>query len=90
MSTIEHVPSRADVSLAPAVAVRMTRIDKRFGSVQANAEVDLCVLRGSVHGLVGENGAGKSTLMSVLYGLTGADSGSIEVNGAPEIGRAHV
>ena len=68
---------------ASAVAVRMTGIDKRFGSVQANADVNLTVMRGSVHGLVGENGAGKSTLMSVLYGLVGADGGSIEVNGEP-------
>ena len=67
----------------PAVAVRLLGISKRFGSVQANADVNLSVLRGTVHGLVGENGAGKSTLMSVLYGFYAADSGSIEVNGAP-------
>ena len=67
----------------PVVAVRMTAIHKRFGSVQANADVNLRVRRGTVHGLVGENGAGKSTLMSVLYGLYGADGGSIEVFGAP-------
>ena len=68
---------------APAVALRMIGIDKRFGSVQANAAVNFSVLRGTVHGLVGENGAGKSTLMSVLYGLVDADSGSIEVGGTP-------
>ncbi|MEP7099500.1 MAG: ABC transporter ATP-binding protein [Burkholderiales bacterium] len=61
----------------------MIAINKRFGNVQANADVNLTVMRGSVHGLVGENGAGKSTLMSVLYGFYGADSGSIEVSGAP-------
>jgi len=68
---------------SPAPAVRMSAINKRFGSVQANADVDLSVIRGTVHGLVGENGAGKSTLMSVLYGFYAADSGSIEVFGAP-------
>ncbi|MES3014892.1 MAG: ATP-binding cassette domain-containing protein, partial [Pseudomonadota bacterium] len=70
-------------SAEPAVAVRMIDINKRFGSVRANADVNLSVIRGTVHGLVGENGAGKSTLMSVLYGFYGADSGRIEVNGAP-------
>ena len=68
-----------------AAAVRMTGIHKRFGAVAANADVNLAVPAGTVHGLVGENGAGKSTLMSVLYGFYQADSGSIEVFGKPAI-----
>ncbi|HWH81629.1 MAG TPA: ATP-binding cassette domain-containing protein, partial [Burkholderiaceae bacterium] len=73
-----------------ASAVRMIDINKRFGSVQANADVNFAVRRGTVHGLVGENGAGKSTLMSVLYGFYAADSGRIEVDGAPvSIRNAH-
>lgn len=66
-----------------ATAVRMTGIHKRFGAVAANADVNLAVPAGTVHGLVGENGAGKSTLMSVLYGFYQADSGGIEVFGKP-------
>ena len=66
-----------------ASAVRMTGIHKHFGAVAANADVDLAVPAGTVHGLVGENGAGKSTLMSILYGFYQADSGSIEVFGKP-------
>lgn len=62
-------------------AVRMRRIDKRFGAVHANRGVDLTVTAGTVHGIVGENGAGKSTLMSILYGFHPADSGEIEVQG---------
>ena len=58
-------------------------IHKRFGAVQANADVDLTVRAGTVHGIVGENGAGKSTLMSILYGFYQADSGAIEVFGKP-------
>ena len=68
----------------------MAGINKRFGSVLANGDVDLRVLAGTVHGLVGENGAGKSTLMSVLYGFYTADSGSIEVFDQPaRIRNAH-
>jgi simple sugar transport system ATP-binding protein len=67
----------------PAVAVRMSGVNKRFGAVAANADVDLCVHTATVHGIVGENGAGKSTLMSILYGFYQADSGSIEVFGKP-------
>ena len=58
-------------ALAPkgTPAVEMIDINKRFGPVQANANVQLRVMPGTVHGIVGENGAGKSTLMSVLYGF---------------------
>jgi simple sugar transport system ATP-binding protein len=63
------------------MAVHMTAINKRFGAVAANADVELCVKAGTVHGIVGENGAGKSTLMSVLYGFYQADSGGIAVFG---------
>ena len=66
-----------------AIAVRMIGIHKRFGAVAANADVNLAVPSGTVHGLVGENGAGKSTLMSILYGFYQADSGGIEVFGKP-------
>jgi simple sugar transport system ATP-binding protein len=69
--------------MAHAPAVRLQGICKRFGAVQANHEVSLEVAAGSVHAIVGENGAGKSTLMSVLYGLHGADRGTIEVDGRP-------
>ncbi len=65
------------------LAVRMIGIDKAFGRVHANADVNLSVAAGTIHGLVGENGAGKSTLMSVLYGMVEADGGSIEVFGKP-------
>ena len=62
-------------------AIQLTAIDKRFGPVHANRDVNLSVERGTIHGIVGENGAGKSTLMSILYGFYEADSGSIHVGG---------
>jgi ABC-type uncharacterized transport system ATPase subunit len=71
----------AAAAAAPAVAMR--HIDKRFGAVHANRDVQLTVASGTVHGIVGENGAGKSTLMSILYGFYQADGGSIEVEGRP-------
>ena len=62
---------------------RTFAINKRFGEVHANKDVNLTVERGTIHGIVGENGAGKSTLMSILYGFYEADSGEIHVNGKP-------
>jgi general nucleoside transport system ATP-binding protein len=71
----------AATAQATAPAVAMRHIDKRFGAVHANRDVQLMVRAGSVHGIVGENGAGKSTLMSILYGFYEADGGSIEIEG---------
>lgn len=62
-------------------ALEMTGISKRFGTVQANRQVNLRVRSACIHGLVGENGAGKSTLMSILYGLYAADAGAVRLFG---------
>ena len=64
-----------------APAIELIGINKSFGPVHANKNVNLRVERGVIHGIVGENGAGKSTLMSILYGFYEADSGEIRVNG---------
>ena len=61
------------------LAIELIGIDKRFGPVHANRDIDLQVERGTIHGIVGENGAGKSTLMSILYGFYQADAGEIRV-----------
>ena len=66
-----------------APAIELIGIDKSFGPVHANNDVNLEVARGVIHGIVGENGAGKSTLMSILYGFYEANSGEIRVNGQP-------
>ena len=62
-------------------ALQLIDINKRFGAVRANSNVNLTVAAGTIHGVVGENGAGKSTLMSIIYGFYQADSGRILVKG---------
>ena len=64
-----------------APAIELIGIDKKFGAVHANKNINLTVAKGSIHGIIGENGAGKSTLMSILYGFYHADAGSIRING---------
>ncbi len=64
-------------------AIELIGIDKKFGPVHANKNINLTVAKGSIHGIIGENGAGKSTLMSILYGFYQADSGEIRINGRP-------
>ncbi len=64
-----------------APAIELKGISKAFGLVQANKDICIRVMPGTVHGIIGENGAGKSTLMSILYGFYKADSGEIAING---------
>ena len=61
----------------------MRGIRKTFGPTVALGRVDLDVLPGEVHALVGENGAGKSTLMKILSGAHSADGGEMEIDGKP-------
>ncbi|MCI3243418.1 ABC transporter ATP-binding protein [Streptomyces spinosisporus] len=68
-------------------AVRARGITKSFGDVVALDGIDLDVTQGQIHGLVGPNGAGKTTLLGLLLGLAVADSGDLEILGAP-VGRA--
>ncbi len=65
------------------IAIELRGIDKSFGLVHANRNINLRVRKGTIHGIIGENGAGKSTLMSILYGFYQADNGEILVDGKP-------
>ena len=66
---------------AAAPAIELRGISKAFGPVQANKDISIRVMPGTIHGIIGENGAGKSTLMSILYGFYKADAGEIFING---------
>jgi ribose transport system ATP-binding protein len=59
----------------------MTGVAKRYGPTVALGGVDLAVLAGEIHALVGENGAGKSTLMKILSGSERPDAGTILLDG---------
>ncbi|WP_372344794.1 sugar ABC transporter ATP-binding protein [Streptomyces sp. KL116D] len=59
----------------------MSGITKAFPGVRALDGVDLDVLAGEVHCLLGQNGAGKSTLIKVLAGAHQPDDGTITWRG---------
>ncbi|WP_424985948.1 ABC transporter ATP-binding protein [Microbulbifer sp. S227A] len=76
-----HTETGRQETAAPAPAIELRGISKAFGPVQANKDISIRVMPGTIHGIIGENGAGKSTLMSILYGFYKADKGEIYISG---------
>jgi ABC-2 type transport system ATP-binding protein len=64
-----------------SVAVAISQVEKRFGSLRALAGVSLQIGEGEFFGLLGPNGAGKTTLISCLAGLVRPDAGQLTVMG---------
>ncbi|WP_406341601.1 sugar ABC transporter ATP-binding protein [Streptomyces sp. NBC_00648] len=67
----------------PPPLLTMSGITKSFPGVRALDGVDLEVLPGETHCLLGQNGAGKSTLIKVLAGVHQPDGGEIVWQGEP-------
>ena len=61
--------------------VRMERISKFYGRVQALDDVSFSVREKEIVGLLGDNGAGKSTLIKVLSGAVPHTTGEIHIRG---------
>lgn len=61
----------------PSALLELRGITKEFAGVRALKGVDLDVLPGEVHCLLGQNGAGKSTLIKTLAGVHQPTSGTI-------------
>lgn len=61
----------------PHPRLQMLGVSKIYPSVVANDRVNLTVMPGEIHAVLGENGAGKSTLMKMIYGVTHPDAGTM-------------
>lgn len=66
---------------APPPLLSLSGMGKRFGSLQALADVSLDIAPGEIHCLLGENGAGKSTLCNLVFGVYPPDEGRMLLDG---------
>jgi branched-chain amino acid transport system ATP-binding protein len=58
--------------------LRLRKVGRRFGGVQAVRDVDLTVAPGERRAILGPNGAGKTTLFNLISGEVFPSSGTIE------------
>jgi simple sugar transport system ATP-binding protein len=71
----------------PSPLLRLENVSKRFGGVQALADVSFEIMPGEVHCLAGENGCGKSTLIKIISGVYAPEPGAtIVFAGEPQTG----
>jgi len=61
--------------------IRLTHLQKRFGSRLAVDDLTLSVPKGEIFGLLGHNGAGKSTAIGMMLGQVWPTSGEVRVCG---------
>ena len=62
--------------------LRLERVSRRFGGIEAVKDVDLDVPAGARLGLIGPNGSGKTTLLNLISGVLPPDDGAILLGGA--------
>lgn len=74
------LPLNLKVTAGSASALRLEGVCKHFGGVRAVDGIDISVLKGTVHALIGPNGSGKTTTLNVLSGIYKPTSGRILVD----------
>ncbi len=73
--------STAPPPAGSALALEARSMVRRFGAVEALAELSFSVTPGELYGLVGPDGAGKTTAIRALAGLIDLDAGEARVLG---------
>jgi branched-chain amino acid transport system ATP-binding protein len=66
--------------------LRIESLSKRFGGLQAVADVSLAVTAGEICSVIGPNGAGKTTLFNMISGVLRPSGGSIVFDGTDMAG----
>ncbi|MGC4055158.1 MAG: ABC transporter ATP-binding protein [Paludibaculum sp.] len=66
--------------------IRIDKVTRRFGQLEAVKDLSLEIAEGEIFGLVGPDGAGKTTTLRMLVGLMDPTEGTLSVAGL-EVGR---
>jgi ABC-2 type transport system ATP-binding protein len=66
-----------------AAAIRVRRLTRRYGTLEAVRSIDLDVRAGEIFGLIGPDGAGKTSTFQILGGVMEPTSGTAELLGRP-------
>jgi branched-chain amino acid transport system ATP-binding protein len=61
----------------PPPALRLARLSKSFGGLNALSDINLELHGGERHAIIGPNGAGKTTLFNIITGLLPATAGRV-------------
>ncbi len=61
--------------------IKLTNIQKSFGSLKVLKGIDLSINKGEIVSIVGPSGSGKTTLLQIIGTLDRADEGTIILNG---------
>ncbi|MGC1512102.1 MAG: branched-chain amino acid ABC transporter ATP-binding protein/permease [Acidimicrobiales bacterium] len=75
----EAVPSGTP---EPEALLEVMALTQRFGGLAALTSLDMTIVRGSVHALIGPNGSGKTTFVNVISGIYHPTSGEVIFGGA--------
>jgi len=67
--------------------LRVERLNKHFGGVQAVFDVSFSLRKGEFLGIIGPNGSGKTTLVNLITGFVKSDSGKVIYRGEDITGK---
>ncbi|HET9530389.1 MAG TPA: ATP-binding cassette domain-containing protein, partial [Blastocatellia bacterium] len=70
-----------DEARRPEVAIKIRRLRKSYGHIEAVRGIDLEITRGEIFGIIGPDGAGKTSVFQVLGGVMDATEGEALVFG---------
>jgi len=68
--------------------LELSGLGRRFGGLQAVADVSCSVRRGEIFGVIGPNGAGKTTLFNLIAGIHRPTSGRVVFEGRDITGKS--
>jgi branched-chain amino acid transport system ATP-binding protein len=67
--------------MAEDSVLRVTKLSKSFGGVQAIMNVSFELAKGQILGIIGPNGSGKTTLVNLITGFVKPDKGEVLFKG---------